>query len=319
MLTHSRSLNVSPTYSPNGRWIAWIHASRGNARYSIIAMHPNGSAKHRIAVGGSSLGLDRSPTGTHLAFTDARGIVVVSAQGSNLHVVDPRDDSFGSGISYSPDGRYIFHRTEQRPRLARSCARRRHHRWPEPSHHRQHRHSALRPRLAAGAVHHRFPRARSRTGTGAIRPASPPTTLPLARDTARAVSEENVEALRPVYEEWGRGNWRSRFQVYDPEMEWGWSDEFPGLGGVQRDPELRSRRLRQWLSPWNFWRCEAQDFVSSGDFVVVLCRYLGRGKESGVDVVALGAHVWKMRDGKAIRLEVFSSREKALKAAGLRE
>jgi uncharacterized protein len=162
-------------------------------------------------------------------------------------------------------------------------------------------------------------RARSRTGTGAIRPASPPTTLPLARDTARAVSEENVEALRPVYEEWGRGNWRSRFQVYDPEMEWGWSDEFPGLGGVQRDPELRSRRLRQWLSPWNFWRCEAQDFVSSGDFVVVLCRYLGRGKESGVDVVALGAHVWKMRDGKAIRLEVFSSREKALKAAGLRE
>src|SRR5262249_1187418 len=112
------------------------------------------------------------------------------------------------------------------------------------------------------------------------------------------MSEENVEALRPVYEEWGRGNWRQRFQVYDPDMEWGWSEEFPGLGGVRRDSDLRSRRLRQWLSPWNFWRCEAQEFVSAGDFIVVLCRYLGRGKESGVDVVALGAHVWKMRDGK---------------------
>jgi TolB protein len=106
-LTHSRSINASPTYSPNGRWIAWVHASRGNARYSIFLMHPNGSAKHRIAVGGSALGLDWSPAGTHLAFTDARGIVVVSAQGSNLHVVVPRDIAFDSGISYSPDGRYI--------------------------------------------------------------------------------------------------------------------------------------------------------------------------------------------------------------------
>jgi ketosteroid isomerase-like protein len=32
-----------------------------------------------------------------------------------------------------------------------------------------------------------------------------------------------------------------------------------------------------------------------------------------------GAHLWTFREGKAIRLEVFSSRERALEAAGLRE
>ena len=37
-----------------------------------------------------------------------------------------------------------------------------------------------------------------------------------------------MEAIRAVYAEWGRGNWRPRFDVYDAEMEWGWSDDFSG-------------------------------------------------------------------------------------------
>jgi ketosteroid isomerase-like protein len=132
-----------------------------------------------------------------------------------------------------------------------------------------------------------------------------------------AMSQENVEALRPVYEEWGRGNWTPRFGVYADDMEWGWSDEFPGLGGVEADPELISSRLRAWLSPWEDWRCEAEEFVVAGDHVVVLTRYRGRGKGSKVTVDTRGAHLWTLRNGKAMRLEVFSSRERALAAAGI--
>jgi ketosteroid isomerase-like protein len=130
--------------------------------------------------------------------------------------------------------------------------------------------------------------------------------------------QENIQALRRVYEEWGRGNWKPRFEFYAADMEWGWSDEFPGLDGVSRDPEdVRSSRLREWLSPWEEWRCEAEDFVAAGDFVVALTRYTGRGKGSKVEVNSRGAHVWKFRDGQVVRLEVFSSRDRALEAAGL--
>lgn len=132
-----------------------------------------------------------------------------------------------------------------------------------------------------------------------------------------AAQLSNVEALRPVYEEWGRGNWAPRFDVYSDDMEWGWSDEFPGLAGVYRDPELPNRRLLEWLGEWEDWRCEAEEFLTNGEFVVVLARYTGRGKESGVSVDTEGAHVWQLRDGKVIRLEVFSSRSRALAAAGL--
>ena len=133
------------------------------------------------------------------------------------------------------------------------------------------------------------------------------------------IERSNAAALKPVYEEWGRGNWRTHFDLYAPDMEQGWSDEFPGLTGLTSAPDERSRRLREWLSPWEDWRCEAEEFVTSGEFVVVLTRYTGRGKGSGVSVDSEGAHVWKLRDGKAIRLEVFSSRERALAAAGIGE
>ena len=141
----------------------------------------------------------------------------------------------------------------------------------------------------------------------------------VAQDDVETVRQGNVEALRPLYEQWGRGNWTPRFDVYADDMEWGWSEEFPGLGGVTHDDEARSRRLREWLSPWEDWRCEVEEFVAHGEFVVALTRYTGRGKESGASVDTPGAHLWRMRDGKAVRLVVFSSRSRALAAAGLQE
>lgn len=131
------------------------------------------------------------------------------------------------------------------------------------------------------------------------------------------MSQENVEAVRRVYVEWGRGNWRPKFDFYDPEMEWGWSDEFPGLAGVYRDPAERNKRVYEWLSGWEDWRCEAEEFVVHGDQVVALTRYRGRGRGSGAIVDTKGAHLWTIRDGKVVRLEVFADRAGALAAAGV--
>jgi uncharacterized protein len=138
-------------------------------------------------------------------------------------------------------------------------------------------------------------------------------------DTRRAMSQENVDSLRKVYAEWSKGNFRPVTDVYGPDLEWGWSEEFPDIHGVFRDPEPRSSRALEWLSQWKDWRVEAEEYIPAGEFVVVLCRYTGRGKESGAAVDTTGAHLWTMRAGKPVRLEVFSSRTKALEAAGLSE
>jgi uncharacterized protein len=131
------------------------------------------------------------------------------------------------------------------------------------------------------------------------------------------MGDEDVESLRRVYAEWSKGNFRPVTDVYGVDLEWGWSEEFPGLEGVVRESAAKSERLVRWLSSWEEWRVVPEEFIASGDQVVVLCRYTGRGKGSGVDVDTHGAHLWTFREGKAIRLKVFSSRERALEAAGL--
>jgi uncharacterized protein len=124
----------------------------------------------------------------------------------------------------------------------------------------------------------------------------------------------NVDLIRPIYEEWGHGNWRPRFDVYHPNMEWGWSDEFPGLAGVYEDHDDPNPRLLTWLSGWEHWRAEADEFLEFGDHVVVLATYHGRGRGSGVEISQEGAHVFELRDGKVVRLEIFATRSRALQS-----
>ena len=118
-------------------------------------------------------------------------------------------------------------------------------------------------------------------------------------------------ALAEVYEHWGRGDFSPRFAVYADDFEWGWSTQFPEEG-VRHEDETPNPRLREWLSPWEHWVCAAEGYVEKGDSVVIFTRYQGRGKASGAGVDVEGAHVWRMRHGQAVRLEVFSDREAAL-------
>jgi ketosteroid isomerase-like protein len=129
---------------------------------------------------------------------------------------------------------------------------------------------------------------------------------------------ENVTALEPIYAEWGAGRFGRWFEVFAPEYEWGFAGDFPE-GAVAPDPaqtSSRSERLRAWLSPWENWRCPAERYIPIGEQVLVFTRYVGMAKGSGLPVDQDGAHLWTMRDGKAVRLEVFPDRRAALRALG---
>jgi ketosteroid isomerase-like protein len=131
------------------------------------------------------------------------------------------------------------------------------------------------------------------------------------------MASPNVQALQETYEHWRRGEWDYLPPMYAADFEWGWSDEFLGLAGVFHDTETPNPRLRAWLSPWEHWAVEVERYVESGDTVVVLLRYQGRGKGSGIEVDVEGAHVWQWRAGRALRLEVFADRQAALASVGL--
>jgi uncharacterized protein len=133
------------------------------------------------------------------------------------------------------------------------------------------------------------------------------------------MEDPNVTALHRVYAEWEQGQFTTWFDFFADDYEWGFSPEFPD-GEVAADPARdsgQSERLRAWLSSWDGWRCAAERYVPIGDRVLVLTRYSGVAKSSGLSVDQEGAHVWRMRDGTALRLEVFPDRHAALGALGL--
>ena len=58
-----------------------------------------------------------------------------------------------------------------------------------------------------------------------------------------------------------------------------------------------------------------EEFLDAGDQVVVVFRFRGTGRESGVPVDERLAHLWTIRDGRGVRMTVHSGRDEALSAA----
>jgi ketosteroid isomerase-like protein len=129
------------------------------------------------------------------------------------------------------------------------------------------------------------------------------------------MSARDVEFLRGVYEEWGRGDFKRPF--FAPEIE----SEFKGF--VDRDEVLRGldavvKSQRDWLSQWERpFSCDAERYFDAGDAVVVFVRWRGRGRGSGAEVEGEGAHLWELREDEAVRWVIYRERADALAAAGL--
>ena len=139
-----------------------------------------------------------------------------------------------------------------------------------------------------------------------------------ARDTARAMSEENVEIVRRGIEAVNRDDWEAVLAYLDPHVEWH-SDS--------ADPDAATFRghdgVRQFWTTWteNFQglALDPIDLLDAGDAVVAVTRLVGRGRASGVEAERLFFSVYEFRNSKVVRYRQFDTRDEAFKAAGLSE
>jgi ketosteroid isomerase-like protein len=122
------------------------------------------------------------------------------------------------------------------------------------------------------------------------------------------VSEER-EKLEALYEEWARGDY-SRSDIFDPQM----TMETFGMGEPMRAESYEGfvEAMREWLGAWERpITITAEEFIESGDRVLALITWTGRGKGSGAEMEASGAHLWTFRGGQVVRYEVYRDREEA--------
>jgi len=133
------------------------------------------------------------------------------------------------------------------------------------------------------------------------------------------MSQENVELARRGYEAFTTGDPAGVVGFLDAEIEVHDFAEMPDAA-VYHGPEGFLAIIANTLEEFDDFRLEAEEFSAPDDeHVLVLVRQGGRGKESGADVEARVVHLWRIRDGKAVELWLYGSREEALEALGLRE
>ena len=132
-----------------------------------------------------------------------------------------------------------------------------------------------------------------------------------------AMSEENVEIVRRAWEAWERGDWDPLYAFYHPDVVWDASALRGPITGVYHGHDGVRRYFREWLESFEAHDARAEKFIAAGDDVIVRLRLRGRGKTSGVEVEMARLNVYRIRNGLAIRVELFETEAEALEAVGL--
>lgn len=148
------------------------------------------------------------------------------------------------------------------------------------------------------------------------------------------MSKGNIELAKAVYsavnapdlvaafrdEDFLRASASTVESLTDPEFRFVLAEpEFTGLGGVYEGHEGYIRAMQDWLSAWESYSNEPEEFIQAGERVLVLARERGRTKTGGVEVEIRTASVWSFRRGKVLKVEAYQDRARALEAVDLSE
>jgi ketosteroid isomerase-like protein len=131
------------------------------------------------------------------------------------------------------------------------------------------------------------------------------------------VSSANAELVRRGYEAWNQGDIEAVFAFLDPEIRWEGYTHIPESGTLAGRDEVRAW-LGRFLEAWEELDIEVTDLIENKDQVIALVRFRALGKESRVEVDGgVDAHVWTVRDGKAVGVRLYQGTRDALEGLGL--
>lgn len=110
-------------------------------------------------------------------------------------------------------------------------------------------------------------------------------------------------------------------QFFTDDFEVRFTSDLVGQGGefLASGPDGLNAMWREWLTPWESYRLDVEEFIDAGDAVVVFVRVEARTLRDGVLVHHTPAAIYRIREGMVAGITFYLDRAEALAAAGLTE
>jgi ketosteroid isomerase-like protein len=142
-----------------------------------------------------------------------------------------------------------------------------------------------------------------------------------ARDTAEAMSEENVALARKAIDALNRGDFDALLAFLSPDVVWEALEGVPGIAERYRGRAgVREWIALMWENAEEGLHIEIEQITDLGDDRVFIAVVLtARRRPSGVPFEYRTWQIVWFADGLITRRQVFWTRAEALKTAGLRE
>ncbi len=125
-----------------------------------------------------------------------------------------------------------------------------------------------------------------------------------------------TDVVRAIYDAIKRRDFEAGLALLDAGFEWS-EPEHALLGRRHQGIEEARQAAERQLEVWEEFSVEPQDVEAHGERVAVSVRQRARGGASGAEVEIRIGHLWTVRAGKIIALEVFPAAEDAHRAARL--
>jgi ketosteroid isomerase-like protein len=141
-----------------------------------------------------------------------------------------------------------------------------------------------------------------------------------SRDTARALSEENVEATKRAVAALNREDFQSVGELYAADAvlqdRQNAPDQPVEVEGVEAIREI----LHLWAAAFDELRVDIEEYIDGPNAVIWAAHWQGQGKTSGISIDVHHFDLYEFREGMVVRAVLgFRSKNEALEAAGMSE
>ena len=132
------------------------------------------------------------------------------------------------------------------------------------------------------------------------------------------MSAENVAVIKAMYDGFTGGDVPGVLGRMSPSIVWNEAENFPY---ADRNPyhgpdAVLHGVFARLLGEWDGFAVQIDELVDGGDTIVAFGRYVGANKQTGKSMHAQCAHVWRLKDGKAVQFQQYADTLQVARAAG---